>query len=235
MQRLRARFVPESVEIVSALEASGADVVTLCNSGSLFGDARLVVVTDVDGQKKDPSRPATGGWKAADVEAVATLPRRTRARHRARARRARGEEGRPDREGVREERRPADLRRRQARPGRLGRRALPAGRRQGRGGRVRAPDRVRRRGRSPRARERDRQDRDLGAGRAGRRGGDRAARLAARRRAVVRAHRRLGRSPSRAPARPVGDALRPLRQAAARHGAPARGDRSTATSRGCGS
>ena len=72
VQRLRARFVPESVEIASALEASGADVVTLCNSGSLFGDARLVVVTDVDGQKKDPSRPATGGWKAADVEAVAT-------------------------------------------------------------------------------------------------------------------------------------------------------------------
>ena len=29
-------------------------------------------MTDVDGQKKDPSRPATGGWKAADVEAVAT-------------------------------------------------------------------------------------------------------------------------------------------------------------------
>jgi DNA polymerase III delta subunit len=72
VQRLRARFVPESVEIASALEVSGADVVTLCNSGSLFGDARLVVVTDVDGQKKDPSRPPTGGWKAADVEAVAT-------------------------------------------------------------------------------------------------------------------------------------------------------------------
>jgi DNA polymerase III delta subunit len=70
-QRLRARFVPESVEMVSALEASGADVVSLCNSGSLFGDARLVVATDVDGQKKDPSRPATGGWKAADIEAVA--------------------------------------------------------------------------------------------------------------------------------------------------------------------
>ena len=72
LQRLRARFVPESVEIASALESSGADAVTLCNSGSLFGDARLVVVTDVDGQKKDPARPATGGWKAADVEAVAT-------------------------------------------------------------------------------------------------------------------------------------------------------------------
>jgi DNA polymerase III delta subunit len=72
VQRLRARFVLESVEMVSALEASGADVVSLCNSGSLFGDARLVVATDVDGQKKDPSRPATGGWKAVDIEAVAT-------------------------------------------------------------------------------------------------------------------------------------------------------------------
>jgi DNA polymerase-3 subunit delta len=69
--RLRARFVPEAVEVVSALELSGADVVTLCNSGSLFGDARLVVVTDVDGRKKEDNRPPTGGWKAADVAAIA--------------------------------------------------------------------------------------------------------------------------------------------------------------------
>ena len=72
VQRLRARFVPEAVEVVSALELSGADVVNLCNAGSLFGDARLVVVTDVDGQKKEPNRPPTGGWKAADVEAIAS-------------------------------------------------------------------------------------------------------------------------------------------------------------------
>ena len=72
VQRLRAWFVPESVEAVSALEAAGADVVTLCNSGSLFGDARLVVVTDVDGRRREDSRPPTGGWKAADVEAIAT-------------------------------------------------------------------------------------------------------------------------------------------------------------------
>jgi DNA polymerase III delta subunit len=70
VQRLRAHFVPEAVEVVSALELTGADVVTLCNSGSLFGDARLVVVTDVDGQKKEPNRPPTGGWKTADVEAI---------------------------------------------------------------------------------------------------------------------------------------------------------------------
>ena len=67
VQRLRARFVPESVEVVSALELTGADVVTLCNSGSLFADARLVVVTEVDGTKKEDNRPPTGGWKAVDV------------------------------------------------------------------------------------------------------------------------------------------------------------------------
>ena len=62
--------MPESVDAVSALELSGADVVGLCNAGSLFGDARLVLVSDVDGIKKEPSRPPTGGWKAADLEAV---------------------------------------------------------------------------------------------------------------------------------------------------------------------
>ena len=71
VQRLRARFGPESVDVVSALECSGVDVVTLCNSGSLFGDARLVLVTEVDGQRKEASRPPTGGWKPADVEAIA--------------------------------------------------------------------------------------------------------------------------------------------------------------------
>jgi DNA polymerase III delta subunit len=71
VQRLRARFVPEAVEIVSALETEAADVVNLCNAGSLFGDARLVLVTDVDGRRKEESRPPTGGWKAADAEAIA--------------------------------------------------------------------------------------------------------------------------------------------------------------------
>jgi DNA polymerase-3 subunit delta len=36
--------------------------------GSLFGDARLVLVTDVDGTKADRGR--RGGWKAADMGAV---------------------------------------------------------------------------------------------------------------------------------------------------------------------
>lgn len=68
--RLRARFAPEAVERVSALEASGTDAVALCNAGSLFGDARLVLVDDVDGRRNADGR-LTGGWKAADVAAVA--------------------------------------------------------------------------------------------------------------------------------------------------------------------
>jgi DNA polymerase-3 subunit delta len=54
---------------VSALESSGDEVVGLCNAGSLFGDARLVLVTEIDGVKADRGR--RGGWKAADVDAVA--------------------------------------------------------------------------------------------------------------------------------------------------------------------
>ena len=50
LARLRRHFAPESVERVSALQASGADAVALCNSGSLFGDGRLVIVDDVDGR-----------------------------------------------------------------------------------------------------------------------------------------------------------------------------------------
>ncbi len=71
VRRLRTHFVPEAVEIASALEVSGADVVNLCNAGGLFGDARLVVVTDVDGTRKEENRPPTGGWKAPDVAAIA--------------------------------------------------------------------------------------------------------------------------------------------------------------------
>jgi DNA polymerase-3 subunit delta len=43
--------------------------VGLCNSGSLFGDARLIVVTEIDGAKPSDGR-RKGGWKAADVDAV---------------------------------------------------------------------------------------------------------------------------------------------------------------------
>jgi len=66
--RLRGHFESESIETVSAMETTGDEVAGLCNAGSLFGDARLVVVTDVDGMKADRGR--RGGWKAADVESI---------------------------------------------------------------------------------------------------------------------------------------------------------------------
>ena len=69
LQRLRSHFADEAVEAVSALEASGESAVALCNAGSLFGDARLVVVEDVDGRREGDGR-RRGGWKAADVDAV---------------------------------------------------------------------------------------------------------------------------------------------------------------------
>jgi DNA polymerase III subunit delta len=70
LTRLRAHFADEAVELVSALEVSGEAAVALCNAGSLFGDARLVVVEDVDGRREGDNR-RKGGWKAADAEAVA--------------------------------------------------------------------------------------------------------------------------------------------------------------------
>lgn len=70
LQRLRARFSPESTEIVSAVETTGGDAVALCNAGSLFGDGRLVVVEEVDGRRDGDGRPK-GGWKASDVDVVA--------------------------------------------------------------------------------------------------------------------------------------------------------------------
>jgi DNA polymerase-3 subunit delta len=54
---------------VSALATPGDAVVGLCNAGSLFGDARLIVVTEVDGVKAERGR--RGGWKAADVDVIA--------------------------------------------------------------------------------------------------------------------------------------------------------------------
>ena len=235
VQRLRARFVPEAVEIVSALEATGADVVTLCNSGSLFGDARLVVVTEVDGRKKEDNRPPTGGWKAADVEAIAAYlaapaPDTVLALV--------GLEVKKDAALAKACAKAGDLLlydvAKRGR-GRLGRRALSAGRRQGRDRRVRAADRVRRRGGSPRPRQRDRQDRDLGPGRAGRGRRDRATRRAGRRRAAVRAHGRLGRAPSRVGCSTCRRRSSTVRQAAPRHRAEARRDARRASRRACGS
>ena len=69
IQRLRARFEPEAVEIASAIDTSGDAAVGLCNAGSLFGDARLVIVEDIDGRRDSEGR-RKGGWKAGDVDAV---------------------------------------------------------------------------------------------------------------------------------------------------------------------
>jgi DNA polymerase-3 subunit delta len=70
LERLRGRFDPGAIERLSASAgATGSDVVAVCNAGSLLGDARLVLVTEVDG-RRDDRRRLTGGWKGADVEAV---------------------------------------------------------------------------------------------------------------------------------------------------------------------
>jgi DNA polymerase III subunit delta len=71
LARLRRHFAPEAIESVSALVTPGEAAVALCNAGSLFGDARLVIVEDVDGSRDGDNR-LRGGWKAADVEAVAS-------------------------------------------------------------------------------------------------------------------------------------------------------------------
>lgn len=60
VQRLRARIGEEGVQLLSAREASGEDVVAACNALGLFaGGGRLVVVQDAD------------VWKAADAKALA--------------------------------------------------------------------------------------------------------------------------------------------------------------------
>jgi DNA polymerase III subunit delta len=69
LSRLRAHFDDSSVDRLSAVEASGADVVAACNAGSLFGGRRLVVVQDVDG-RANAEGLLRGGWKAADVDAI---------------------------------------------------------------------------------------------------------------------------------------------------------------------
>jgi len=69
LTRLRGRFAPEATERVSAVDTSGEEAVALCNTGSLFGDARLVLVEDIDGRRTNEGR-LTGGWKAADVKTV---------------------------------------------------------------------------------------------------------------------------------------------------------------------
>lgn len=71
LERLRGRFEAGSIEHLVAGKggASGADVVAACNAGTLLGGDRLVLVTQLDGQRGEYGRLA-GGWKADDVEAV---------------------------------------------------------------------------------------------------------------------------------------------------------------------
>src|SRR5262249_44330547 len=60
VQRLRARFTPDAVELHTAAEASGEDVVAAANALGLFADeGRLIVVDGVE------------VWKADDAKAVA--------------------------------------------------------------------------------------------------------------------------------------------------------------------
>lgn len=67
--RLRGHFEPEAVELISAQDVSGPEAVAFCNAGSLFGDARLVIVEGVDGRRSNEGRLANG-WKVADVKAI---------------------------------------------------------------------------------------------------------------------------------------------------------------------
>ena len=62
LERLRARVGEDSVEVLSAREATGADAVAACNAMGLFTAAagRLVLIQDAE------------AWKAADVKAVAS-------------------------------------------------------------------------------------------------------------------------------------------------------------------
>jgi DNA polymerase III subunit delta len=61
LDRLRRRFEPDAVELLSAPEVSGEDVVAACNALGLFaGDGRLIVVDGVE------------VWKAADAKALAS-------------------------------------------------------------------------------------------------------------------------------------------------------------------
>jgi DNA polymerase-3 subunit delta len=71
LARLRRHFAPEATEIRSALDTPAEAVVGLCNSSSLFGDARLVIVEDVDGRRDSDNR-LKGGWKTPDVDLLAS-------------------------------------------------------------------------------------------------------------------------------------------------------------------
>jgi DNA polymerase-3 subunit delta len=58
LERLRRRFEPDTVQLLSAAETTGAEVVAACNALGLFGDGRLIVVAGVE------------SWKAADAKEI---------------------------------------------------------------------------------------------------------------------------------------------------------------------
>jgi DNA polymerase III subunit delta len=71
VDRLKALFDPAGTEHLSAESVSGEEAVAACNALGLFAaGGRLVIVTEVDGHRNREGRLA-GGWKAADVQAVA--------------------------------------------------------------------------------------------------------------------------------------------------------------------
>ena len=60
LQRLRSRFAPDAVELLTASDTSGEDVVAAANALGLFaGDGRLILVDGVE------------AWKADDAKAIA--------------------------------------------------------------------------------------------------------------------------------------------------------------------
>ena len=58
LERLRRRFQPDTVQLLSAAETTGEEVVAACNALGLFGDGRLIVVDGVE------------SWKAADAKEI---------------------------------------------------------------------------------------------------------------------------------------------------------------------
>ena len=63
LTRLRGHFEPEAIESVSALDTSGEATVGLCNAGSLFGDARLIVLASREAQSHPESRTAAAAHR----------------------------------------------------------------------------------------------------------------------------------------------------------------------------
>jgi DNA polymerase III delta subunit len=71
VRRLRERVGQANVEILSAIDVSADAAVASCNALGLFtGEARLVLVEDVDGRPNADGR-RVGGWKAADAKTIA--------------------------------------------------------------------------------------------------------------------------------------------------------------------